>query len=806
MGKLNVSDQVQMKGFSGDAEPGSRMYIYQVQKDALVPLFRDPGLTELLAQPQVANESGRFALCYLMDGRYRVVIRDAADRTVLGQGVVYVGNGADGCPAREFPDAACLRSDQSLSYIEGAGLQKIDAGMTVRLSDSGCIFRVEQADTLSCHVRTLGGVALTIVGGHWWASAFGVVADSDASGSVGTDNAEALGRLSAALAAATSAITVTFPPGVMRSSAVFNVESAAVGNIHVLGYGSRIVFTHPAPEMFRRYFSVRHTAGNGGRCVVQGIELDLARNPVRTGGSDMLSIGGFKDVSVADVVIPSADNMGIAIDRGIVTEPNSVRICGNRIGGKAPVTGTTHDHGSIGDTGIWVQHAGYSTIISQNTITGTGDDAIAIAETSVSPAYAPAVVSGNVVSKCQGTAYKSGAAYTIFSDNYAENTRNDMFRVIDLSTGSGTTVPSGFQIVGGFGREIGMATAESLGVEHTLPATHRCGVHLQDIHGGGSIVGLRLVRTAQDAVKVTTSSRSFSGLEIRSCTFEQIGEADHAVFKREGSASSHSLTGLLFSGNTIKDTSARLIAWQCRLVSGTEGNIDWLGNEIRQCDFSACKSVFAFSGDQTQNLRNMRMVGDRWHDVVGPNTMVVDIEDAAPEHVVCHFDHEGAFTNIPTSGVRVRNNNNPGAIGVSMESRIKRGCRKTIPGSREFNADNVLITLDPAHSWEIEARAMRNSVASYDAVFYRARWDATYQRVIHETSGLGGPNGDCGLELQCVTPALAADQVFSGSDVLQLQGAVTGWTGSGGASDDPLVNFEVRWRQILDQGTQIKTA
>ena len=78
-----------------------------------------------------------------------------------------------------------------------------------------------------------------------------------------------------------------------------------------------------------------------------------------------------------------------------------------------------------------------------------------------------------------------------------------------------------------------------------------------------------------------SSSRSFSGLEIRSCTFEQIGEADHAVFKREGSASSHSLTGLLFSGNTIKDTSARLIAWQCRLVSGTEGNIDWLGNEIK---------------------------------------------------------------------------------------------------------------------------------------------------------------------------------------------------------------------------------
>jgi hypothetical protein len=54
-----------------------------------------------------------------------------------------------------------------------------------------------------------------------------------------------------------------------------------------------------------------------------------------------------------------------------------------------------------------------------------------------------------------------------------------------------------------------------------------------------------------------------------------------------------------------------------------------------------------------------------------------------------------------------------------------------------------------------------------------------------------------------VGPDDPEDQVFSGTDVLQLQGTASGWTSSG-AESDPLINFQVSWREVVDNDHPIK--
>lgn len=806
MGILNLNKRPQVPDYQGRGSPEQRAYIYQDGTDTLAPVYADEGLTIMTAQPLRASADGLFPICYLMNRKYDLKIQDARQRVLLELPDLRIHPGTDAGYVRVFQTVDELMKDTTLLYSGHAAnghradhqeIQPDDFVLAVR---ENCTFRIAGPSAQDHHLETENGLRLYLADRVWPAAAFGVTADSDPLGQSGTDNAQPLASLAAALSNRDEAIHVVFPKGIICSSGTFNVESDVLREIHVSGEGTKIVFTHPEPALNRRYFSVRNTAMAGARCSIRGLTLDLARNPIRTGGSDMVSIGGFADVDVSHCVIPSADNMGISIDRGLPSEARSVRVQNNRIGGKAPVSGTTHEYGSIGDTGIWVLHAGYGTVISGNVIYGTGDDAIAIAETSVSPSYAPAVISDNIVKNCQGTAYKSGAGYTTFSGNYAENTRNDMYRLIDLAIGGGTTVPAGFQVLGGYGKDIGTATAESLGVDVALPALHCCGVMLENTMGNGSVVALRLENVAGHALKIISNRRPAQDIELRACTFKDCGSS---LIKREGGTASFPVTNVTIADNVVRNAAGPLLAWECKLTSGTEGGLLWQGNEIIDCDFSGTSTAFLFVGPQTARLANIRIRADRWTNSVRPSSCLIDLGGASPGAFEFWFHDDEAVTALPMGNVRMRNSQNPGAIGLGPECRARRGCRKTIPATREFNDGNVLLTLDPQRGWEVEAKAIRNSDGSYGAISYRACWDPVYGQVLHETSQGGGPDGNCAVELIRVVPDDPEDQVFSGTDVLQLQGTASGWTSSG-AESDPLINFQVSWREVVDNDHPIK--
>ncbi|WP_299938811.1 hypothetical protein [uncultured Pelagimonas sp.] len=802
MGLVNLNNTAQVADYSGNGTAGRRARFFQANSDILAPIYADPNLTVTMAQPIVADEHGQFELSYLIDGAYRVVITDSGNDVLHDVPDIEVSAEAEQGYRRVFLSMSHLLEDSSLSYSEQTGQRRIRPGAVLRVLQENTDFRVVDAEDADYHTETAGGVRLKVSGSIWHASAFGVVADSDPTGTSGTDNGQSFTRMAEALSTYDGAVEVVFPRGTLRSSATFNIESDVVKDVQIRGDGTHIVFTHPTPATNRRYLSVRNTATSGKRCVIDGITLDLNRNPVRTGGSDMLSIGGFSDVDIFNTVIPSADNMAISVDRALVTKASSVHIKDNRIGGKPPVSGGTHNYGSIGDTGIWVLHAGAGTVITGNVVHGTGDDGIAVAETAVSPAFAPAIISDNIVRNCQGTAYKSSAAFSILADNFAENLVNDMYRIIDLGIDGGSTMPMGFQITGGYGKNIGTADAASLGVSTMLASVHGCGVHLQNAVGKGSISGLHLVNTSEEALKISTTQRGMDGLELQGCILDNIGQTGSAVIRREGASAPHAATNISVTNNTIRNTQARLLAWECNLNSGNEGQLTWQNNHILECNFSGNSEIFTFTGSQTPRLQGIKIAGDHWRGVTSPSSALIDLHNADPSEFAFWVHDNCKLTALPLGGVRMRNNQNPGLVGIGPECRIRRSARKTIPGSREMT-DNVLLTLDPSKGWEIEAKGIRNSANSYNSVYYKATWDPLFGRVLHESSLGGGPGADCSVELIEVTPANASDQPFSGTEVLQLRGTSTGWT-SGGSPFDPMIAFQVSWREIDDNAHPAK--
>lgn len=60
----------------------ARSYVYRGGSDVLATLFVDPNLTETLANPHIADASGSFKPCYVIDGPYRIELRDDQDVVV----------------------------------------------------------------------------------------------------------------------------------------------------------------------------------------------------------------------------------------------------------------------------------------------------------------------------------------------------------------------------------------------------------------------------------------------------------------------------------------------------------------------------------------------------------------------------------------------------------------------------------------------------------------------------------------------------------------------------------------------------
>ncbi|NVK21496.1 MAG: hypothetical protein HWD86_03180 [Kangiellaceae bacterium] len=658
---------------------------------------------------------------------------------------------------------------------------------------SGQTYRETRAGAPDAHLQGVDR-GFTILHDVWDATDFGAVPDGTLDGSAGTDNTWALQRLTDAIRNEKRK-KFTFPRGVLITEAPLDADNDVNEMIVIDGRGSRLLFRGTTPTENQRFLSLRQTGRNGASLDIQGLQLDLDRNPVRTGGSDMLSIGGFEDVRVRDVVIPSADNMAITIDRGILTVPRSVQVTGCRLGGKPPVDGDRHQYGSIGDTGIWVMSSGYGTLVSGNVIYGCGDDAVAIAETRVEDVSVPALVTNNIAVGVGATAYKSGATHTIFADNYARNTRNDMYRLIDLSRQGGTVFPRGGKIFGGLGLDIGQATKTSLGVRRVLRQRHACGVHLQDCAGAVTILGLDLRNTKREAVKISANNRDFEGLEVRGCSFNDIGETGEVIFRRKGKGQM-AVSKIRFVGNTISRSRSALVAWDCGLDARREGQLEWQGNSIVDSAMHENATMFTFAGSGTPYLRAVRISGDHW-DRTRPARRIVSIGRAPRDEFELSLHLDGRRIAPLTRGAHLRSGN-PHAELVggngAWDGEARSSIRQTIPGWRDIDGDNTLLRLDPARAWEVEITGTRNLAAEYDELYYRARWDPLQRRVGQVVSRSGGPSGDCAAELVEVFPDDPSKAVFGGPAILQLQGSTSGW------SYDPLISCDVSWREIRGSG------
>lgn len=672
---------------NGDGVTGAKLYVYEAGTTTPVTTYSDSATTVAQAHPLISDAGGFFEQVYLASsGLFKVRITDADDVLISEADNVLQG-GASG-----FADAATVLADTTLAY-SGAG-RLVEAGDFIATEDGLGVYEVQASGATDHHLTTAGGVKLKVVGKTWRAESFGVVADDDGTGG-GTDNATAMTALADALAASIDQ-KVTFPTGYIATSALFTCESATMKNIEIDGQGCMIVYTIAATTN-QLFFRLRNSAGTGENLSVHHLGLDLNRNPgnkTSVGGSGALSIGGFARMSACDNVIPSADNNGIEVNRNLDQSPpyKSCVISRNQIGGKLPVTGSTHSHGSLSDTGIWVTNYGEETVVSDNIVISTGDDAIGVVDTQSTANNSVAIFTGNTVKKCQGSAYKSGAARTVATGNHAELTRNDMYRIVDLAKQAGTTVPLSATITGGSGKSIGTATIADLGVDNETGVTHQCGIHLQDATGDIVIQGLHLDTVKNEAFKVTRSNRDISNVTIADCEFVNIStdDATNAVFRVNGDGAS-TCTKFDITRNIIRDTTARLLAYECSLISGNDGDFNMVGNKVIDCDFSSNAGAYEFAGSGLANLQNI-VIDDIWQRCTNPTTRILDIHNGSPEGFEAYVTADGYRYTLPLKTGYMPVTNNPRLYGAGQP----------LVFSRDAASGAEICRLDSAYSWIIE--------------------------------------------------------------------------------------------------------
>ncbi|WAC28690.1 right-handed parallel beta-helix repeat-containing protein [Ancylobacter sp. SL191] len=207
------------------------------------------------------------------------------------------------------------------------------------------------------------------------ATDFAITADAGEDGS-GTDNRTAFQAFFTELATGGYSEAV-IPGGRYAISGDLFLGSATLESLAIYGQGAEFIFTAPEPKMGAR-LRVAATRRQGGALHIEGLLLRHNRPTVRTGGSDMVGLSGFRAYRIEDITIPSADNMGITIGRGDAKAPRfvpeSIIISGCDVGGRRE--SQPHSNASIGDTGIWIVSPAVETRITRCRVRETGDDGI----------------------------------------------------------------------------------------------------------------------------------------------------------------------------------------------------------------------------------------------------------------------------------------------------------------------------------------------------------------------------------------------------------------------------------------------
>lgn len=137
---------------------GAHRFVYRTGTSTLTRLFRDPGLSQMQANPMVSGSDGSFDLCFVVDGSYRVVIEDPNGKIIRDYDGISVGSALEFEIEHQFPDIAALTADTVLGYSNGFGRYRVAAGHLIQVTHGDLTFEVAPEGASDGHLTSGGGV------------------------------------------------------------------------------------------------------------------------------------------------------------------------------------------------------------------------------------------------------------------------------------------------------------------------------------------------------------------------------------------------------------------------------------------------------------------------------------------------------------------------------------------------------------------------------------------------------------------------------------------------------------------------
>lgn len=176
MGLLNVETLHKTAADSDVPVQGEQWFIFFDGTQQLCPLFENAELTQSTANPMVADESGRFDLCYLMDGSYSAVMADGQGVPLIDAVRVTISSPLSLGAVQTFQTQGELRADSLMRYDpDGLGVV-VQPGTLISVAEGHFSYKVVPAEASFYHCTTANGVKLCVLpdsGGRFNALAFG---------------------------------------------------------------------------------------------------------------------------------------------------------------------------------------------------------------------------------------------------------------------------------------------------------------------------------------------------------------------------------------------------------------------------------------------------------------------------------------------------------------------------------------------------------------------------------------------------------------------------------------------------------
>lgn len=173
MAQLDLTQVKQLNTYLQQPAPSTRLFVYAMNSETLIPVFQDEDLTEMQANPIKADTSGAFPPMFVFEGDYRVEIVSNQGSTLRNVDIVAVRN-----TTRVLGSVDQILANSSFSYSSSAGSNRIIPGEILTAADSHFRYLVSDEFDPTSDLETAGGVKLNVIGRNQFTpEAFGASGD-----------------------------------------------------------------------------------------------------------------------------------------------------------------------------------------------------------------------------------------------------------------------------------------------------------------------------------------------------------------------------------------------------------------------------------------------------------------------------------------------------------------------------------------------------------------------------------------------------------------------------------------------------